>query len=148
MTETKIETKIHPAEAELAGFLSGSLPAKEKERLERHIASCDECLERIVSAKESVELYRKKIFKKGGFDIMNKINPYLILAAISFLLSFAMPHYFLQFLVATLLLGIKWVVDSKSTKMLVMIYEAWKNGGEKEASRILETFDSKHQHRF
>jgi hypothetical protein len=46
-----------------------------------------------------------------------------------------------QFLTATLLLGIKWVADAKSTKMLVMIYEAWKNGGEKEASRILSSLE-------
>jgi hypothetical protein len=69
---------------------------------------------------------------------MKRLNIYLALAIISFILSFAVPRYFVQLLVATLLLGVKWVADSKSAKMLVMIYEAWKHGGEKEASRVLE----------
>lgn len=148
MTETKVELKIHPTEAELADFLNNSLSGQEKERLEGHIATCDECLERIVSARESVELFRKNApLKKGKVPFMKKINLYLVLAIASFILSFTMPRYFIQLLVATLLLGIKWVVDSKSTKMLIMIYEAWKKGGEKEATRILETLDSKPKNR-
>jgi hypothetical protein len=33
----------------------------------------------------------------------------------------------------------KWVADSKSTRMLVMIYEAWKRDGARGASDALET---------
>ena len=143
MTDTKIETKIHPSETELADYLSDSLSAEERGRLENHIAACEECLERIVSAHESV-----KMFKKRKVNIMKKINLYLVLALVSFVLSFTVPRYFVQFLVATLLLGIKWIVDSKSTKMLIMIYEAWKRGGEKEASRILTTLDPESKDRF
>jgi hypothetical protein len=146
MTDIKTQTD-HPTELELAEFLSRSLSSEDRERIEDHIASCDECLDRIVLAHESVESYgRRSLFRKG--KIMNKINIYLVLAILSFILSFAMPRHFIQFLVATLLLGIKWIVDSKSTKMLVMIYEAWKKGGEKEASRILEAMDSKSKKRF
>jgi hypothetical protein len=72
---------------------------------------------------------------------MKKINVYLILAIVSFILSFVFWDFFLQFLTATILLGIKWIADAKSTKMLVMIYEAWKKGGEKESSRILSILD-------
>ena len=50
---------------------------------------------------------------------------------------------FLQLLVATILLGIKWITDSRTTKMLIMIHDAWKRGDEKETSRILERFDTK-----
>ena len=142
MTEMKIETKTHPAETELADYLSKTLSGEDKERVGSHIAGCNECLEKVVSAYESVKSFKNR---KGNF--MKKINVYLVLAIISFVLSFAAPRFFLQFLTATLLLGIKWVVDSKSTKMLVMIYEAWKSGGEKEASRILEALDSKHKNR-
>jgi hypothetical protein len=67
---------------------------------------------------------------------MKKINIYLVFAIMTFALSFLVPRYFAQFLVATLLLGVKWVADSKTTKMLVMIYEAWKDGREKDISRI------------
>lgn len=137
---TQTETKTHPSELELAGFLDGSLPKEDKARIEGHISNCNECLIRVVSAYESVESFKKKSgIKKGALNNMKKINLYLVLAVLSFLFSFTMPKYFIQLLVATLLLGIKWIVDSKSTKMLVMIYEAWKKGGEKEIGEILET---------
>jgi hypothetical protein len=72
---------------------------------------------------------------------MGRINLYLIFAVLSFALSFMVPRFFIQLLVATLLLGAKWIIDSKTTKMLVMIHEAWKNGGEREASEVIKRFD-------
>ena len=143
MTDLKHETKAHPAENELARYLDNSLSQEEKRRIEDHVACCNDCLENTVSAYESV-----KAFKEGKAGLMKRINIYLVLAVISFILSFAVPQYFAQFLVATLLLGTKWIADAKSTKMLVMIYEAWKNGGEKEASRILRSLDKDPKNRF
>jgi len=142
MVGQKNDTKVHTADLELADYLADILPVKDRARIEAHVAECGECLARIASAHESVKEFRKGA-KSGKGGIMNKINLYLVFAILTFLLSFAMPRYFIQLLVVTVLLGIKWIVDSKTTKMLVMIYEAWKNGSEKEASRILETFDSK-----
>lgn len=136
MTDLKQVVKAHPKESELADYLSNTLTDEDRKRVEDHIASCSDCLDNIISAQESV-----KRFKKGAGPMMKKINIYLILAVISFILSFIFQGYFAQFLTATLLLGIKWITDAKSTKMLIMIYEAWKNGGEKGASRILSAFD-------
>jgi hypothetical protein len=138
----KQETRTHPTESELADYLSRASTGEERDRVEDHIACCKDCLENVVSAHESV-----KAFKKGKIGTMKKINIYLILAIISFALSFTIPQYFVQFLTATLLLGIKWIADAKSTKMLIMIYEAWKSGGEKEASRILSSLDRKSKNR-
>lgn len=137
MTDLKQEIRAHPKESELADYLSGALTGEGRRSVEDHIACCNDCLDSVVSAHESVETFKKR--KAGG--IMKKINIYLVLAVISFVLSFAVPQYFAQFLTATLLLGIKWVADAKSTKMLIMIYKAWKAGGEKEASRILSILD-------
>ena len=148
MTEIKIEKTIHPNESELASLLDNSLSVKEKEGIREHVATCDECLERIASAHEAASLFQKNRTFKERENPMKKMNLYLILAMISFALSFTMPRYFLQLLVGTLLLGIKWVADSKSTKMLIMIYEAWKKGGEKEASRILEAIEWRSKERF
>ena len=136
MTDLKEKIKTHPKEAELADYLSNTLAGEDRKRVEDHIACCNDCLDNAVSAYESV-----KTFKKRKAGVMKKINVYLILAVISFGLSFVFRDYFVQFLTATLLLGIKWISDAKSTKMLVMIYEAWKKGGEKEASRILSALD-------
>ncbi|MCX5685869.1 MAG: zf-HC2 domain-containing protein [Candidatus Omnitrophica bacterium] len=149
MTDTKLNTKIHPEDVELADFLEGALPDRKRQRLEDHIAGCDECLAKIVSAHESADVFNKRAKpKKGKGKIMKHINLYLVLAIASFALSFLLPGYFLQLLAATILLGTKWIVDSKTTKMLVTIYEAWKTGGEKEASRIMEKIDSCGKKRF
>jgi hypothetical protein len=140
MTDTKT-IAVHPTDIELADFLDNRLSPGDRKRVESHLARCDECLGKTVSAYDSVRIFRNKRFVKKVGGIMKRINIYLTLAIISFALSFVTSRYFLQLLVATLLLGAKWIVDSKSTKMLIMIYEAWKKGGEKEASRILERFD-------
>ena len=149
MTDTKLDTKAHPKDSELADFLGGSLSGQDKDRIESHIASCDECLEAIVSAHDSVAGFKQTDgFVRRTIDFMKKINLYLIFAVISFALSFVMREYFLQFLVATLVLGAKWIIDSRTTKMLIMIHEAWKKGGEKEASRILEKINTTSKSRF
>ena len=146
MTVLKINENTHPAELELAGLLSGGLKKIDRERIEKHLSSCDECMNAMVAAYESVSSHNKKTpskIRKGSGMKKTRPNIYLLLAIISFSLSFAAPRYFIQLLVATLLLGIKWIADAKSTKMLVMIYEAWKHGGEKEASRVLERMEQR-----
>ena len=143
MTDTKAVKKAHLPEREISDYLDRRLDADSRKEVELHAAECTDCLAAIVSAYESVRL-----FKKRKDDIMKKLNIYLILAIVSFLLSFVVPQYFAQFLVAAALLGIKWISDSKSTKMLVMIYDAWKRGDEKAASRILSTLEPGKKSRF
>jgi hypothetical protein len=140
-----LNTKItmHPTERELADFLADKLSKDKRERVEKHLGSCDQCLDAMVAAHEAVAAFnKKKPLKKLRETIMKKINIYLLLAIISFSLSFITPRFFIQLLVATLLLGIKWVSDSKSTRMLVMIYEAWKRDGARGATDVLETLDT------
>lgn len=134
------KARAHLAENDIAGYLARSLPEDERGRIAAHMADCPDCLAAVVSAHESAgpaESGGNRI-RRLMRRIMKKLNPYLILAMASFALSFVTPRYFIQLLVATLLLGAKWIADSKTTKMLVMIYEAWKHGGEKEASKVLE----------
>ena len=69
---------------------------------------------------------------------MKRLNWYFLAMAITFTLSFVLPRYFLQLLVATIIFGAKWIIDARNARILVMIYEAWRKGGEKGASRILE----------
>jgi hypothetical protein len=137
------EHKKHPADIILADYLDNCLTRKKRRQVETHINGCAECLDKMVSAYESVRNFRKfgKSEKRKARK-MGRINFYLLLAAISFTLSFVIPKYFIQLLAATMLLGIKWVIDSKTTKMLVMIHEAWKNGGERGAAEVISRFDS------
>ena len=144
MIQTRRDITAHPHETELADYLAGSLAPREREKITDHIGSCADCLAKVVAAHEAVAAERARGGRRndGKSASMQRPNFYLIGAIIAFTLSFIMPRYFIQLLVATLVLGIKWIVDAKSTKMLIMIYEAWKKGGEKETSKILETFDA------
>ena len=49
---------------------------------------------------------------------------WLVSAAASFAMSFAMHRFFYQFLAATLLFGFKWIVEQRATKTQIMIYKA------------------------
>lgn len=133
---------MHPDTNKLAGYLDKTISADERKKVEAHLASCRECLAAVAAAHEALTNFRKdKKTKNRRPGFMKKINPYLTLAIIFFLFSFITPRFFIQSLVATLLFGIKWVADSRSTKMLVMIYDAWKRDGDKGVSRIMDTME-------
>lgn len=144
MTQGQKNINNHPTDVALADYLDGLLSRERRAQIEAHVAACDECRNKMVCAYESVRSFKKTMpADKRKVKPMGRINLYLILAIISFALSFVIPRFFLQLLVATLLLGAKWIIDSKTTKMLVMIHEAWKNGGEREASEVIRRFDQK-----
>lgn len=67
-----------------------------------------------------------------------KKNKWLITSITAFALSFTFPPVFFQFLLAAGILGGKWIFDSHNARMLIMIYNAWKKGGEKEAGEMIE----------
>ena len=118
---------------ELCGYAEGALSAQERGKIERHLAECYRCLDILVSIYDGT----KKIAKTRRVKL-KKEHIFLVVAIIAFALSFIFSRYFLQFLTATIVFGIKWIVDSKSTKTLIMINEAWKRGGEIEAIRVLK----------
>ncbi|MCX5680122.1 MAG: zf-HC2 domain-containing protein [Candidatus Omnitrophica bacterium] len=134
---------MHPDANKIAGYLDKTISADERKRVELHIAYCRECLKAMTAAHESVAQFRKN--KKDNNQkaySMRKINPYLALAIAFFLFSLIIPRFFIQSLVATLVFGIKWVADSRSAKMLIMIYDAWKRDDNKGISRILDNLDN------
>lgn len=150
MVDLKMDVNkaAHPAEETLAGYLAGGLSKAARRRVEAHLGSCARCLGRAVAAHEAVAAFNKnRLSKKPKEAVMKKLNIYLILAVISFSLSFVLPRFFLQLLTATLLLGMKWVIDSKTTKMLVMIHEAWKRDGARGADNALEALEKHHVNR-
>lgn len=141
---TELKQRTHPKEEDLADYLANTITSAQRAAAEEHIAACNECLEKIVLSHEVVSEFNKdKIKEKRKAGFMKKINPYLILAMITFILSFIFSSYFLQLLVATLLFGAKWIMDSKTTRMLITIYDAWKTGGDHEAGRIIKNLNSK-----
>ncbi len=121
----------------LCSYLEGGMPLHIREDVEAHLASCYQCLDALVAITEGGGMRNnKRRFK------LKKEMLFLFLAVLCFVMSFAFGRYFLQFLTATLILGMKWVVDSKTSRMLIMVYDAWKRGGDREAGRILKEINT------
>jgi len=140
---SEIMKKLKPclSAADLNDYLSGALSAEKKAEVEKHLDDCSACLEKMVFAYETV----KEFNGSGKKEVRNmkttaKRNLWLLGAIIAFALSFFVQRYFAQFLIATVLLGAKWIFESANARILIMIYDAWKKGGEEEASKILGSF--------
>ncbi|OGW75846.1 MAG: hypothetical protein A2Z72_04265 [Omnitrophica bacterium RBG_13_46_9] len=129
------------SEPALNDYLAGGVSEEKKAQIESHLKDCDYCLEKVVFAYQSVNEFNKK--RRKGVKAMGpdwKKNLWLIGAVLAFVLSFFVRPFFIQFLAASILLGVKWIFDSVNARILIMIYEAWKKGGEKETSKIFRDF--------
>ncbi|MBI2870987.1 MAG: hypothetical protein HYY14_04675 [Candidatus Omnitrophica bacterium] len=58
-------------------------------------------------------------------SLLRKLG-WLCVSLTALLLSFFISRYFVQFIVLSLIFGLKWVFDTATTRQLIMIYEAWK----------------------
>lgn len=146
-------TKLHevktgcPDEATLAAYLDGSMTEWEKERLEEHAAECRLCLENIRTGHLGGKLYEEKALGEPKRELKDKakgiakmdsgkrrVQSYLWLTATvaAFLLSFIVPKYFAQFLVAALIFGLKWVSESENVRMFIVAMDARRRSREKE----------------
>ncbi len=57
---------------------------------------------------------------------------WFVLAVGAFLLSFAYPRFFLQWLCLAVLSGFKWIMDQRATRSQILIYKALQQEGEEE----------------
>ncbi|MDP3786445.1 MAG: zf-HC2 domain-containing protein [Candidatus Omnitrophota bacterium] len=127
-----------PDEATLTAYLSGALKEAQVRAVEEHAATCHLCLENIRAGHLSDKLYGEKalpessdrsIRKAKGIAKMksNRViqrNLWLVATISAFSLSFTVPKYFAQFLVAALILGLKWVSESESVRTLIIAMDA------------------------
>ena len=106
--------------------------------IEAHIADCPWCLEQAVIAYEAGQVQISSIEQapqdalKRAKDIVSvksvaqsraralKRNLWLAATIIAFILSFVVPRYFLQFLAAALILGMKWIAESEQLRTLII----------------------------
>jgi Flp pilus assembly protein TadB len=124
-----------PDEGTIAAYLGGSMTEWERERLEEHACSCQHCLESIRTSKAGEDLFNRGALAQTGECLRNKakglarmdirkkrFQGYIWLTAtvIAFILSFTVPKYFAQFLVASLILGLKWVSESETMRTLII----------------------------
>jgi len=137
-----VKTELCINEVVINDYLNEKVTGRKKEEIESHLAGCGECLDALVFAYQTVDEYRKTKGEKK-MKLNWKKHIWLIGAIIAFTLSFFESGYFAQFLVAAILMGAKWIFDTTNARMLIMIYDAWQKGGEKEASRILRNFKTR-----
>jgi len=131
--------RLCPQEEKIAEYLSGISCEEEKIALEKHFTKCSRCRKLMV---ETFDLTKEAAIMIA-FNKMIKIfkkNIFLFLSATSLVLSFYCNKYFLQFLTASILCGFKYIIDSKTTKTLIMINEAYKKNSSKNFSENLPTF--------
>ncbi|KPK41806.1 MAG: hypothetical protein AMJ78_04535 [Omnitrophica WOR_2 bacterium SM23_29] len=159
-TQKKVRrTASCPDEATLSLYLNGVLSRSEEQVIEGHIADCHFCLENLRTAYLGDELYRERNLPDSAKGLINKAkriaklattnkrakkNLYLFGTVLSFALSFLFPRYFVQFLVAALILGLKWVFESENARTLIMVLSSLRrNPKEKD-----EGVSDKIKHRF
>lgn len=147
-----VERTVHcPNEAVLAGYLNNSLKEEEKNKVEAHISDCLYCLEQLSLAQQAQKAFsqgnlpsseQKIIEKAQKIASLTPAKPkkrgiiWFLATVIAFILSFLVPKYFLQFLAAAVILGIKWVFESDTVKSLIMILD--KRHKEKEIEELPE----------
>lgn len=139
-----------PSDEELAHYISCAISDEPvEESLLKHITECGSCFTKTTSTVSALTGFDKdmpdkydsaairkaksipKIYPKARKGYLKR-NRYLFIAVAFFILSFIFKGYFLQFLVAASVFGIKWVMDTGGSKALIMIYDAWQHKREEK----------------
>ncbi len=136
-----------PDEATLAAFLAGKLEGTDTRSIEEHVAGCPVCLENVRTGYLGEKLHNGRDLPESNTEIIRKakgivkmdsrkkrIQTGFWLAAniAAFTLSFTVPKYFAQFLVAALILGFKGVSESESVRTLIVAMDAKRRHENKE----------------
>ena len=126
-----MNNRICPSEELLSAYLTGCLDPELRKHTEKHLGVCAGC-RRLIA--ETYEVSRKDRAREKNKELFGRIKKdmWLVGACVSFALSFLFPKYFAQFLVACFIMGAKWIIDSKATKLLITVHEAWKRGDQNE----------------
>ncbi len=119
-------------EKKLSSYLDQALSTGERNEIEEHIAYCNNCLDLLLVAYEAQKspkkcpaVLRQKIKARLGIRATKKRSElkWLVAALFLFALSFVFKKYFLQFLVAATVLGVKWVMEGEAARRAIMIFK-------------------------
>jgi len=121
-----------PDAKQLSSYLDEQLSDSERSSIEEHISGCDQCLDFIVLAHEAGRCPQKcpRFLKdriKMRLGLKKKRSGHearwFFAALLLFALSFVVKRYFVQFLVAAVILGFKWVMEGEGAKRAIMIFK-------------------------
>jgi len=86
--------------------------------------------------KKCPPLLKEKIKKRLGLKEKKKRPEvkWLLGALVFFALSFVVSRYFMQFLVASAVLGVKWAMTGEGAKRAIMIFKGIKNDQASDSS--------------
>lgn len=136
-----------------------SSPA-ERERVEKHLIDCYDCLQIMAEASKAKEAFdrgemkakagsrwtgplSKSLPKQKERPRKPKTKRWFLAATLAFFLSFLYPAHFIQFSVLTLVFGMKWVVESRSQRILIALRDAWQSGDRRTAEEFFEKLEKR-----
>jgi len=141
-----MKNRICPEDEKLIGYLNGELCDEERVRIEHHISRCSRCLELLIETYEVLKANRKfRIWPE--YCLWIRKNRWVLGAFTAFVCSFLMREYFLQFLTICVLMGAKWIFDSKTARLLVMVYDAWRKGDKQETDKLFRKLSRRDKER-
>jgi hypothetical protein len=163
--ETKGKTVHCPNEEALLNYLEKKISGQVKLSLEKHISGCSFCLSQLSLAYEAQKIKNKALphLPKGLIEKVKnfvqidkntqvallakkkkiKKNLFLVATVIFFALSFIIHRYFMQFLFAALILGLRWAFESDNARTLIMVFDAWRKHSHDDDSEISQRLKDK-----
>ncbi|NQT90305.1 MAG: hypothetical protein HQ558_03530 [Candidatus Omnitrophica bacterium] len=168
LKETIVAHSVHPPEQaagclsdeDMAAYVDCVLSGKEiGEDITLHITECESCFQTAASAISAITSFDKneerpardqairkaktmpRLYPRHAHKVRKgylKKNIYLFVATAFFIMSFISKGYFMQFLVAASIFGLKWTMDTGGSKALITIYDVWqhKRGKDRDTSRF------------
>jgi len=134
--------KTCPESGRLADYAAGNMSPAEKEAFEKHIAGCSACLECLSLSAKADSLFKAIRMAPASAGTIAKAEAiaagpakarrnirrrlWLVAAIVAFAASFVFPRYFLQCLVATILLGVKWIMESENMRTMILVLDSWR----------------------
>lgn len=125
----------------VAAYIEDALQPSAREEIEKHLSTCDYCLSKVNIASNSGDI---QATVGRGYSPTSRLkslirgNVPLILAMTSFVLSFLVPHYFIQFVIVSAVLGVYVALEKSNALMLGRIYRLWRQGQDEKADEHIE----------
>ena len=143
----------------LIDYFRQKLGEETYQNVESHLAGCEFCRSQLSLIFEAHDVYKRGKGEKVPGDFIQKAkallkvdkglerkemirkkritkNLFLAGAIVFFIASFFVPKYFFQFLVVTLILGMRWAFESEGGRTLIMVLDSWRRHSHNQDDEI------------